>query len=153
MDGEEQWTGHDDVEFRFHALPDAHPANVVRAFVGVLWDDAATAAELAQYVTPESLSQWSDFGTVRNFVRDDIGVAIGSNALRAVGAPDVTFVKLVPDDEDEPQFHPVPRQDVRAWVTLVWRPELGGWRLHAIGEQLDPNTLPRTSPGDAPDIR
>lgn len=149
---DDSWTSADDALLHFHSLPDGHPVNAVRDFVAELWDESTTTEALSRFVTPESVAQWGGFGTARRFVREDPGIAIGGNALRAVGAHDVVYIKVV-DDVGAPEFRETARTDVRAWVTLVWRPELASWRIHAIGEQqIDPATLPRTSPGIAPAV-
>lgn len=152
MDEEGTWTEADDVQLAFHALADDHPVNVVRSFVATLLDDTSSLAEIASHVTPESLPGWGSFEFAAVFVREaeGVGVAIANRALRAIGASDVTFVKLVPDVQ-KPVFSPVIVEPL-AWVVLVWRPELGGWRIHSIGPQVDPTSLPRTSPGRAPSL-
>jgi hypothetical protein len=56
MDVGTTWTEADDVQLAFLSLTDGHPVIVVRSFVAALWDDAGSLSELADHVTPESLS-------------------------------------------------------------------------------------------------
>lgn len=78
---------------------------------------------------------------------------ISMTPIYADGAPDVCYVRLVSTDrfisrmEDETD---------RIYVTLLWRPELPqfvpdtAWRIHAIGDPIDPAQLPRTAAGIDP---
>jgi hypothetical protein len=94
-------------------------------------------------VTPESFGQW-DLPALRSRTADS-GLATG------VTKPvyDVAYVRLA---EDLPQS-----EGAAVWqlvggylptnvmvITLVLRPELNGWRVHAIGQPVVPSDLPRT---------
>lgn len=98
---------------------------------------------VASTVTPESLGQW-DLPALRSRTA-------GSGLATGVFKPvyDVAYVKLA---ENLPLA-----EGVAVWelvggyfptnvmvLTLVLRPELNGWRVHAIGQPVEPARLPRT---------
>jgi len=82
----------------------------------------------------------------RRWARGDL--KISTTALHAAGAPDVAYIRLVSTEQwvNAPMSAPE-----AAMVTLVWRPEIevvpGGWRIHAIGEPIAPDHLPRSAEG------
>ncbi|MGC5077631.1 hypothetical protein [Agrococcus sp. DT81.2] len=142
MEADEGWTERDDVEVMFAALDEDHPARAVAAFAALLLADELRSDLLAGFVTPESLDDWADFSGVRDYFMDR-ALAASMTALRHRDAPDVAYVKLVP--EVGPLLTDTPRRDQVAFATLVWRPELGGWRVHDVGGPIPPAQLPRTS--------
>lgn len=143
---DESWSDLDDAELRFQSLDEQHPAKVATAFVHLVLTEPMHSDIAAEFVTPEKLSDWGDFSTARSFFLDQ-ALAISTRSLRARNNLDVAYVKLVPDNGT--YFSDGPRQDFAAWVTLVWRPELGGWRIHAFGDPIPPELLPRTAKGNA----
>ncbi|RCK61550.1 hypothetical protein [Microbacterium sorbitolivorans] len=138
---EGRWTDEDTARAVFEALPEDHPCRAVRQFSNsILAEEDATA--LAELVTPEVLDDWGDFSSARRYFFDQ-AFSISTRSLRHREATDVAYVKLVPDDGI--YLSEKPRQDMIGWVTLVWRPELGGWKLHCIGQPAPPHLLPRTA--------
>ncbi|MCT7657642.1 toll/interleukin-1 receptor domain-containing protein [Mycobacterium deserti] len=96
-------------------------------------------------VTPESDGQW-DLPALRSRTSDS-GIATG--VMKPVY--DVAYVRLAEDlPEGAAVWQLVGGQfptEVMV-VTLVLRPELGGWRVHAVGQPVPPSALPRTwTPG------
>lgn len=149
---DERWTDADDASAMFEAIPDDHPVKLTEAFalaLAALGDDRAEAF-LAFIVTPESREAWGDFSAAAAALAGDYG--INSVARSWPSAPDVAYVYLM---EHEPKARMITRPEavsVPHTFTWVWRPELGGWRLHGIGPGDPPELLPRTSPHSAPDI-
>jgi len=141
---EDSWTDLDQAQFIFEALAKDHPSRVVTAFNDLFHTEDPFVEILKLFVTPESESDWGDFSDGSRFFRDQ-DIAISTRALRHKGALDVAYVKLVPDDGV--YLTEVPRQDALAYVTLIWRPDLGGWRIHRIGMPAAPRDLPRTDHG------
>jgi hypothetical protein len=92
---------------------------------------------------------WRGFRDARSFFMD-AAVASATRALRPVGFDDIALVKVVPDNDK--LISETPREEVAAYVVLVWRPDLNRhWRIHSIGSIPDPATLPRTAQnGEAP---
>ena len=86
--------------------------------------------DLEAVVTPESRGQW-DLADLR-MKTEERGIATGVYKPRY----DVAYVKLVSNvgDEEKPiqvLRNPLP---VKATIiSLVYRPELGGWRVHGLG--------------------
>lgn len=146
--GEFDWTETDSAYVNWEALPEGHPARVVRAFNDAAWSDPIPVSLLASMVTPEVRADWGDFSSAAEFFRQ--GVGLGLNLRYVEGVRDVVYVKLIKDINVATV---VRSEDVAplAYVTLVWRSELQGWRIHRIGEPAEPNVLPRTSPGEAPE--
>ncbi|GAA1083722.1 hypothetical protein [Pseudonocardia alni] len=95
---------------------------------------------LARLITPESSGWWGDFTAAADLVSD---CGMGSNAQRAMDSDQVAYVKYFTDDN---QTYQVQGGDMimmaRAVATLVWRPELGGWRAHHLGDYVHPRDLP-----------
>lgn len=138
---DEQWTDKDDAQVVFEALAADHPSKVVTAFNDLFHFDELPIQLLEMFVTPEKRADWGDFSGGSQFFLDQV-IAISTRALRPKGTDDVAYIKLVPDNgvylaED-------PRRDLIGYVTLVWRPELHGWRIHSIGHPAPPHQLPRT---------
>lgn len=145
---DDTWTERDDVHRHFDALPEGHPARVVRAFQVLAMVDDYSIEELTQLVTPESRGCWGDFSTEHQYFADQ-AFAISVGAYRHVGAEDVAYVTLSPDTGEYYQEGGLTGEV--AHVTLVWRPELGGWRIDQLGYPAPPPYVPRTSkPSDAP---
>lgn len=96
---------------------------------------------LEKVTTPESQGQW-DLADIHQRTETS-GLASG------VFKPcyDVAHVRLLTDigDEQEPlQIVGGPMLTEARIISLVYRPELGGWRVHGIGYPLDPDELPRS---------
>ena len=92
-------------------------------------------------ITPESRGQWN-LSEIRR-TTEDSGIATG------VMKPcyDVAYVRImsgVPSDADALMVAGglVPKE--ARIVSLVLRPELGGWRVHNFGYPQDPEVMPRT---------
>lgn len=142
MNEGETWTDRDDAERDFDSLPVGHPSRVVTEFHTAILDDDTAAEDLASYVAFHSRAGWADFGRIRSYFMDQ-AVAIATRALRPRGTSHVAYVKLVADDGN--YLSATPRQDVLAYVTLLWEE---GWKVYGIGESLNPEVLPPATPGD-----
>lgn len=146
---DDQWTESDDALVAYETVPDDHPVRLSHVFAMALEDPATFRVALQTLVTPESLSAW-DFKSAGG-VLDGFGLL--THPRSPVNSPDVAYVYAVALGDTarlvtKPEAILVER--VFCWV---WRPELGSWRLHSITQQEpDPDTLPRSSPGTAPDI-
>lgn len=81
------------------------------------------------------------------------GLKISTTALFGIGAPDVAYVRLVETDaylNDDIDAVPATMH-----VTLVWRPviavvPISSWRIHHLGEAIEPTLVPRTAAGFDP---
>jgi hypothetical protein len=91
-------------------------------------------------VTPESRHAWGDFAEVAEDLR---GCGMTSRANPAVSDEDVVYVKYVSDPGVTLRATTDVVMNVRAVATLVRRPGLGGWRVHAVGDYLRPEEVPR----------
>jgi hypothetical protein len=98
--------------------------------------------DLELVITPESRGQW-DLADIRARTEDS-GIATGVYKPRY----DVAYVKLISNiSEEEPiqvLRNPLPAE--ARIISLVYRPELGGWRVHGLGHPVDPTDLPRSWP-------
>ena len=99
---------------------------------------------LAGLVTPESEGMW-DLADIRRRTEDG-GISSG------VYKPcyDVAHARIVSDIgevKDILQVADGPMMLRARIISLVYRPELGGWRVHGFGQPLDPEQLPRTWQG------
>jgi hypothetical protein len=99
--------------------------------------------DLELVVTPESHGQWNLADIHAR--TEDSGIATGVYKPRY----DVAYVKLISNvgDKEEPlQVLRDPLPAEARIISLVYRPELGGWRVHGIGHPVDPTDLPRSWP-------
>jgi hypothetical protein len=139
---DEAWTERDDALRHFAALPDSHPARQFEAFARRAIDPDYSMTELLKFVTPEMGRRWADFSDVHAWLTSS-AFAIATGALRHVGAEDVAYVLLSLDTGQ--YHHPGGIPDEVAHVSYVWRPELGGWRIDALGNPLPPHWLNRSA--------
>lgn len=124
------------------------PVAIGLAFVNALSGDELVDPSVL--VTPESIGAWGDFGAAREALLAIEGRGFGSIADRAVDAEDVAYFKILAHVD---QSFRVTEGDVvmmAGVVTLVWRPEFDRWMVHALGDRLRPEDVPRTSPDNAP---
>lgn len=98
--------------------------------------------DLELVITPESRGQW-DLADIRARTEDS-GIATGVYKPRY----DVAYVKLISSVGDEEPIqvlrNPLPAE--ARIISLVYRPELGGWRVHGLGHPVDPTDLPGSWP-------
>jgi hypothetical protein len=96
---------------------------------------------LSSVVTPESVGQW-DLADIRS--RSENG-GITTTVIKP--CYDVAYVRVLSDVEDQAQVTTVAgglvQMEARI-ITLVLRPEFGGWRVNNFGYPQDPSSLPRT---------
>lgn len=150
----ERWTEEDDARVIVEGLPEWHPSLFVHQFRQALLVDPPVPPLLLTegFVTPESAEAWGDYSAARGWAKS--ASKISTTAHYGRGATDVAYVRLVFTDEWIAPNNDTPEHAV---VTLVWRPDIEvlpglGWRIHAVGEALDPQTLPRTAIGFDPRI-
>lgn len=146
------WTAEDDAALIFASTDEAHP--VMRTFQAwkAIKDASSGQATLAAILTPESNLDARTVARLRGEMSArELGIS--SVARRHAESNDVAYVIVTEGGDPARVLEGAEVVQVAYVFTWVWRPELGGWRLHAIGTgPHEPNTLPRTSPGDAPDI-
>ncbi|WP_194763972.1 hypothetical protein [Microbacterium sp. UFMG61] len=153
---ETQWTDRDDAELHAESLPITHPVRLVQAFIGALKSTDPEAADvLATLITPESEADWADYGAAREFANRPMRISLATRYDPE--APDVAYVKFAPD-EGAWISGKLDQDNVLAWATLVWRPEiskwgpLACWRIHRIGPWASASELPRSVPGFDPQL-
>jgi hypothetical protein len=95
---------------------------------------------LSLVVTPESWPGWGGFGRAAALL-PDYGMA--PRATPSVDDPDVVYVRFLRDTEetDRAPSDTVLVGDIVV-ATLVRRPRLGGWRVHALGDYVRPEHVP-----------
>lgn len=144
-----EWTDEDTAAVYAESLPVAHPSQ----FVDIIRGGATTDPDgarllLTVFVTPESLGNWGEgFEGLIRYMQGSFRMS--TTALYGVGAPDVAYIRFVPDEG--PWINPdLTKVDAIGHATLVWRGELEPayhnvhWRLHALGEALPPEFVPRS---------
>ena len=153
IDDETAWTDADDALLTYEALPDWHPSLFVDVFRTALQTDEPDTNRLlfGAFVTPESAEVWGDFSRARAVFTS--GLKIGTTALYGNGAADVAYVRLVATDAH--LNHDIRAVPATMHVTLVWRPEIAvvpksSWRIHYLGEAIEPSLVPRSAPGFDP---
>ena len=81
---------------------------------------------LGLVVTPESWRWWGAFDRAAALLPS---CGMGHEALIAPDDPDVAYLGFRSESDD-------------VVATLVHRPRLGGWRVHALGEPVRPDHVP-----------
>jgi hypothetical protein len=150
--GETNWNDDDDAHYVFETLGLEHPVTAARAFLVALDDPARFASALSEMVTPESRRLWGDFSAGTKWLERLGSFGIGSVARYEDGAPDVRYIKIASGITEGRTVPNRSEVDAAAFVTMVWRPEFGSWLVHAVGDVIRPEALPRTSPGVAPSV-
>lgn len=134
------------------SIPEGDPTGLTIGIIAALGDSPDEGELVRLVVTPESLASWGDFSDVAHALKEVNGNVTGT-PRQFPGVTDVALVYLL--TRDSPFGHIAKPQPVEiAFVfTWIWRPELGGWRLHHFGRSpLNLSLLPRSSPGDGPPL-
>ena len=105
-----------------------NPVTVAAVFwTAVTEPDGPDLEILGLVVTPESWRWWGDFSRAASLLAD---CDMASAAVPPPEDPDVAYLTFRPGTGDV------------VMATLVRRPRLGGWRVHALGEQVRPDHVP-----------
>jgi hypothetical protein len=118
-----------------------NPVMVAAWFLNAATQDKMDYSVLRQLVTPESWASWGSFAEVREKLAS---CGIASKVDPAAGVSDVVYAKYLDDPEQPVRLRS--EGDVLVFgliATLVHRPELGGWRVHAVGDYVLPEDVPR----------
>jgi hypothetical protein len=120
------------------------PDNAVT--VGAVFWTAVTEPEgpdldiLSIVVTPESWGAWGGFSRAAALLP---AYGMAPRATPSVDDPDVVYVRYL---RDTGEAHRAPSEAVLVGdivvATLVHRPSLGGWRVHALGDFVRPERVP-----------
>lgn len=148
-----EWTDADDALLAFHALPSDHPVKLTRDFFDAADDPQANRELLKGLVTPESLRYfWREFETAARLA--ELPFSINTSPRIYPSAPDVAYVLLMDHRPEPGRIEHGQKIAPLLMLTWIWRPELGGWKLHtaSLPPGSAPELVPRTSPGTAPDI-
>ncbi|WP_324276339.1 hypothetical protein [Blastococcus brunescens] len=135
--------GPSDVDALIAAGPPG-PGNPVT--VGAVFWTAVTEPDgpdvdvLGIVVTPESWPHWRGFGRAATLLP---GCAMASAVTPSDSDPDVAYLTFARDE------HPTEEVDLLV-ATLVRRPRLGGWRVHALGQPVRPDHVPHDPRADPP---
>lgn len=117
-----------------------NPIAVACAIKAGAADPVANLRVLQAMVTPESRPAWGDFRWVHELLAD---CGVTTAPTKALADRDVVYVKFLTDHDGVTQQA---TQDggimVRAVMTMVHRPQLGGWFAHGLGDYLAPELVP-----------
>ncbi len=126
------------MEHAFRENPPGSPWRVGYAFYMALTRKSGLRLDLVRnLVTPESLDAWGDFSSSRELLK---GTSI--TTLADTPAPGVAYVRYPSDRGQTLRADTDTMIMVRAVATLQYRPELGEWRVHQLGEYCHPDHLP-----------
>jgi hypothetical protein len=109
--------------------------------------DGPNVDVLSVIVTPESWTWWGGFSRAAELLP---GYGMAHRADPSVDDPDVVYVRYL---RDTGETHRAPSDAVLVGdiviATLVRRPRLGGWRVHALGDYVRPEHVPHDRPHTA----
>jgi hypothetical protein len=113
-----------------------NPVTVGAVFWTAVTDpDGPDVDVLSIVVTPESWPHWSGFSRAAALLP---GYGMAHEVSPAAGDPDVVYLRYPRDESFSASVLPA---DVVV-ATLVRRPSLGGWRVHALGDHVRPERVP-----------
>lgn len=147
----DSWTSADDFEAATAGYDFTEPLSTAMAFISALSREPLDVDQLASVVTPESLPAWGNFSSAAAGLSSIPEWAIASYPDPAPNATDVAYVKILKNEPESRQQEGDVVVVPAAWITLIWRPERGTWLVHAFGNPLPADGLPRSSPGEAPE--
>ncbi len=123
---------------------------IAEALFGVIREGTYDLDRLREFITPESIATWGDFSGYTEIFRSIPNPAIGACPNPASGAPDVVYVKVIPNVTEPEVISGPTLMEVAGVFTFVYRPELGGWKMHAFGDHVLPEDLVRPAPSESP---
>lgn len=135
--------GVDEERARLAKRPDmADPFSTALLFFQALVDHVEFLNALENLITPESREAWGDFEVAAALLASIEDWGLGDKPTLAVGDPHVAYAKVL-RGVTQP-FEVLEEQVISAAavITLVWRPELGMWRVHAFGAMVPPDLVP-----------
>lgn len=118
--------------------PDNPFAVAVAFWYAVMQEDPEGLSFVA---TPESFGQWDLADANRRTEHSGLATGVYKPCY------DVAYIKMVSDVDGAPDAAQVVDGSMLIGarvLSLVYRPELGGWRVHGMGHPVDPAGLPRT---------
>jgi len=118
-----------------------NPVTVAAVFwTAVTEPDGPNLDVLSIIVTPESWSRWGDFSRAAELLP---AYGMASEATPSVDDPDVVYITYLRETGETtgPPSNMVLVGDI-VIATLVRRPRLGGWRVHALGDYVRPEHVP-----------
>jgi hypothetical protein len=118
-----------------------NPVTVGAVFwTAVTEPDGPDLSILSIVVTPESWPGWGDFSRTAALLP---GYGMAHQVTPSVDDPDVVYVRYLRETGETQR---VPSDTVLVGdiviATLVHRPRLGGWRVHALGDYVRPERVP-----------
>jgi hypothetical protein len=134
MSGVDSWVS-DDTEPRT-------PFAAGWAFCLLLAKTPLPIEELQAHSTPESVPHWDYRAAAAAFLAIEWpGFPHGAHV--AEGADDVAYLPILSSVEHDATAAQLSQETV---LSLVWRPEVGRWLVHSMGQPVLPDSMPRTAP-------
>lgn len=129
-----------------HALgqPFLEPAGSANLFMLGLADPRRYFNALRNLTTPESWAAWRDYTAAAEMVEQELGEGWSITTRGERVGDDVAYVPLL-TGMTEPVYYVLNETPVlaAAVISLVHRPSLGGWLVHAFGNiRFPPDRLP-----------
>lgn len=120
----------------------SNPVAVGKRFLDAVTDHAGPQVHvLRELVTPESRATWGDF---RRTAQQLAGCGMTSKAEPAAGTDQIVYVRYVSSPDYSLRSEGEVPIMARAIGTMVYRPDLGGWKVHSVGtERIPPERIPR----------
>jgi hypothetical protein len=121
------------------------PGGTAAIFLLALEDRQANFMALRNLTTPESWAAWGDFGGAAAALADIPGWAVGTRGEPAVGDPEIRYLAVLSGIDAAQRSDGDTLVNARSILTVVRRPSLGGWLVHAMGPAY---VLPEDVPHD-----
>jgi hypothetical protein len=123
--------------------PFVDPAGTALCFIQALQDPSAYRQALTNLTTPESREAWGDFSSAAALFAEIANAGLATPGQRPV--PDVAYVAVMRDVETALYVDGGVMVQSPAVVSLVDRPDLGGWLVHAFDAAFVlPEDMPRS---------
>lgn len=138
----------------YMALDPNGPEKTAVTFVQTLlgWDERekskgrlALVEEMHELVTPESKRNWDDFSEAVQAISEVPNPVFGLSVTEALGDSNVAYYPILSSEEGFMREQG-DISEAAVVVTLVNRPRLGGWKVHAAGGRY---VLPESVPHDS----
>ncbi|MBT2538675.1 hypothetical protein [Arthrobacter sp. ISL-69] len=122
----------------------ADPFQIARMFFTAMHWHPESAGEFQFLMTPESLAAEGRVDMAAALFRTIERPGISQKVAYAPGKPHIAYVG-VHRGVNTGYVPKGTRLEDPLYITLVWRPDCGGWVVHAFGDRIPAEAVPRSA--------